>query len=227
MTKVAALALAFACVAGTALFTGGEEEATGAATAASTAAVVVPGELVVWASPAEFTSATGATLPAYTEAPVLAEMVAAGELPPVLERLPDEPVVIDPKNEIGTYGGDYRSPALSPTSNHDAMFARLQNLLTLTPDRTTTIANVVRSWEVSDDNKMRIPVNLSSESGGTLPLPTRQASSRCWLEVVSLVLPSMMIDWVGNEESCQRLVSAMPAERAGVIPAGGSARGVG
>ena len=35
---------------------------------------------------------------------------------------------------------------------------------------------------------MRIPVNLSSESGGTLPLPTRQASSRCWLEVVSLVL---------------------------------------
>ena len=36
---------------------------------------------------------------------------------------------------------------------------------------------------------MRIPVNLSSDSGGTLPLPTRQASSRCWLEVVSLVLP--------------------------------------
>ena len=37
--------------------------------------------------------------------------------------------------------------------------------------------------------KLRIPVNLSSDSGGTLPLPTRQASSRCWLEVVSLVLP--------------------------------------
>ena len=37
--------------------------------------------------------------------------------------------------------------------------------------------------------RMRIPVNLSSDSGGTLPLPTRQASSRCWLEVVSLVLP--------------------------------------
>ena len=36
---------------------------------------------------------------------------------------------------------------------------------------------------------VRIPVNLSSDSGGTLPLPTRQASSRCWLEVVSLVLP--------------------------------------
>ena len=35
------------------------------------------------------------------------------------------------------------------------------------------------------------------------------------LEVVSLVLlPSMIIDSIGNEESCQRLVSAMSAERA-------------
>ena len=152
MNKVAALALAFAGVTGTALFAAGEGEGGAAATAASAAAVVVPGELAIYASPAEFTSATGRTLPAYTEAPVLAEMVAAGELPPVAERLPDEPVVIDPLHEIGTYGGDYRSPALSPTSNHDAMFARLQNLLTLTPDRTTTIPNVARGWEVSDDN---------------------------------------------------------------------------
>ena len=152
MNKIAALALAFAWVTGTALFAAGEGEGGAAATAASAAAVVVPGELAVYASPAEFTSATGRTLPAYTEAPVLAEMVAAGELPPVAERLPDEPVVIDPLNEIGTYGGDYRSPSLSPTHNQDAMFGRLQNLLTLTPDRTTTIPNFARSWEVSDDN---------------------------------------------------------------------------
>ena len=38
-------------------------------------------------------------------------------------------------------------------------------------------------------NILCIPVNPSSESGGTLPVPTRQASSRGWLEVVSLVLP--------------------------------------
>ena len=44
---------------------------------------------------------------------------------------------------------------------------------------------------------LRIPVNLSSDSGGTLPLPTRQASSRCWLEVVSLVLPREVgLTWV-------------------------------
>lgn len=50
--------------------------------------------------------------PAYGEAPILAERVAAGELPPVEERLPvaeDIFVVDDLKNgdpiEIGTYGG--------------------------------------------------------------------------------------------------------------------------
>ena len=41
----------------------------------------------------------------YKEAPMLAAMVAAGELPPVDERLPIEPKVLEPLEEIGTYGG--------------------------------------------------------------------------------------------------------------------------
>ena len=41
----------------------------------------------------------------YREAPVLAAMVAAGELPPVEERLPIEPKVLAPLEEVGTYGG--------------------------------------------------------------------------------------------------------------------------
>ena len=42
----------------------------------------------------------------YQEAPMLAEQVAAGELPPVEERLPGNPLVVGPLNEIGTYGGN-------------------------------------------------------------------------------------------------------------------------
>ena len=42
---------------------------------------------------------------AYHEAPMLAEMVAAGELPPVEVRLPTHPRIIPVFNEIGTYGG--------------------------------------------------------------------------------------------------------------------------
>jgi peptide/nickel transport system substrate-binding protein len=41
----------------------------------------------------------------YNEAPMLAEMVAAGELPPVEERLPVNPRVVEPLDSVGVYGG--------------------------------------------------------------------------------------------------------------------------
>jgi peptide/nickel transport system substrate-binding protein len=41
----------------------------------------------------------------YGEAPMLAEMVAAGELPPVEERLPVNPLVVEPIDSVGVYGG--------------------------------------------------------------------------------------------------------------------------
>lgn len=40
----------------------------------------------------------------YQESPMLRERVEAGELPPVEERLPDEPLVVDVP-EVGEYGG--------------------------------------------------------------------------------------------------------------------------
>jgi peptide/nickel transport system substrate-binding protein len=41
----------------------------------------------------------------YKEAPMLAEKVAAGELPPVAERLPENPEVVQAVDSIGVYGG--------------------------------------------------------------------------------------------------------------------------
>ena len=49
-------------------------------------------------------SAAVATSGEYSEAPMLAEMVAAGQLPPVVERLPIEPAVMEPIESVGTYG---------------------------------------------------------------------------------------------------------------------------
>ena len=40
----------------------------------------------------------------YQEAPILQKRVEAGELPPVHERLPEEPLVLDVR-ELGNYGG--------------------------------------------------------------------------------------------------------------------------
>jgi len=41
----------------------------------------------------------------YQESPELAALVEAGELPPVAERLPANPMVVDPIDSIGVYGG--------------------------------------------------------------------------------------------------------------------------
>ncbi len=42
------------------------------------------------------------------EAPVLKELVAAGSLPPLEDRLPANLLVVAPLNEVGTYGGKSR-----------------------------------------------------------------------------------------------------------------------
>lgn len=45
---------------------------------------------------------------AFNEAPMLEALVASGDLPAVEDRLPADPRVITPYNEIGTYGGTWR-----------------------------------------------------------------------------------------------------------------------
>src|SRR5215211_6262962 len=44
----------------------------------------------------------------YQESPMLADQVAAGDLPPVAERLPANPAVVTPLSDVGTYGGSMR-----------------------------------------------------------------------------------------------------------------------
>ena len=53
----------------------------------------------------------------FKEAPALAELVKAGKLPPVEQRVSQEPLVIKPVHEIGKYGGTWRgaSPARPTT----------------------------------------------------------------------------------------------------------------
>ena len=55
----------------------------------------------------------------YSEAPALAEKVAAGELPPVDERLPDEPLVVEPVEEsANTAVPGARSITVRATAGH-------------------------------------------------------------------------------------------------------------
>jgi peptide/nickel transport system substrate-binding protein len=79
----------------------------------------------------------------YTEAPMLAERVKKGELPPVAERLPQTPLVsdmLDRGRSVGRYGGDMRSFAAKAkdlrylTANSYTRLVGYDEKLNLKPD---------------------------------------------------------------------------------------------
>ena len=99
-----------------------------------------------------YAAATGNSIDMWGEAPMLAEQVAAGDLPPVEERLPAQPAVVHPLESIGEYGGELAGPTTNPTCcGWDVLEMRLQKLLTIDTDLTSIIPNIARAYEVSDD----------------------------------------------------------------------------
>jgi len=63
--------------------------------------------------PAQSGNGGGNAGPKGPEAPSLAAKVEAGDLPPVEERLPTNPLVVEPHAEIGQYGGTWRSAMIT------------------------------------------------------------------------------------------------------------------
>ena len=87
----------------------------------------------------------------YHEAPALAEMVAAGELPPVEERLPSEPLVEEVVDGIGQYGGTLRRAFLGPSDHNNYTRVVYDALVRNAPDGTEVIPHVALGWESNDD----------------------------------------------------------------------------
>lgn len=86
----------------------------------------------------------------YNEAPMLAELVAKGELPPVDQRLPTNPTVVDVVERVGNYGGVMRrgfkgvSDRWGPTKVQDSSLIRYDLAL-------AKYADLVDSWEMNED----------------------------------------------------------------------------
>ena len=89
----------------------------------------------------------------YLESPMLAEMVAAGDLPPVEERLPLNPAVVTPFNEVGTYGGSMRVGFTGSNPGWGGLWyiTGWENMVSWAPDFSGVVPNIAESWEVSDD----------------------------------------------------------------------------
>jgi len=110
-----------------------------------------PEEPEATAKPAEPT-AVPEPVSMYKEAPMLAALVASGDLPPVEERLPLNPYIVDCRESIGKYGGNLRrgfkgvSDRWGPTKHVDRTLVWLDRDMNLVP-------RLIESWDVSDDAK--------------------------------------------------------------------------
>ncbi len=73
-------------------------------------------------------------------------------LPPVAQRLPDEPLVMAPYQSIGKYGGvfDVMSNA-TEAGTSDFLAIRHVNLVRYSDDLQTIVPNVAKGWEWNDD----------------------------------------------------------------------------
>lgn len=88
------------------------------------------------------------------EAPMLAEQVRAGSLPAVEDRLPKEPLVIQPTDSIGKYGGTWHSwmQGLGATYVFDVEVG-YDPLVRWDPGWKKVIPNVAKSWRIEKDGR--------------------------------------------------------------------------
>jgi len=88
------------------------------------------------------------------EAPMLAELAKAGKLPPVEQRVPDEPMVIKPVHEIGKYGGTWRRAFTGPGDGENGnRIVSLDKPVFWDYQGAKQKPGVFKSWEITDGGK--------------------------------------------------------------------------
>ena len=100
----------------------------------------------------------------FNEAPMLAELVRQGlpcgtqttedkPCPPVEERLPDEPAVIKPTDEIGKYGGTWRTGFTGPGDGQNIDRIQHNHLLFFDAKVQNVTPWILKGWEISEGGK--------------------------------------------------------------------------
>ena len=165
-----------------------------------------------YGSPASYEAATGGMVGAYSESPMLAEMVANGDLPPVEERLPANPVVVEPLHAIGEYGGQLAAPSTSPTCcGWDVSEMVMQKLFTIDTDLQSIIPNIAESYEESDD-LTQLTIHLREGHKWSDGHPFTTEDFRFWFEDVlwnDAVSSGVPGEWrPGNEKPLLEIIDA-------------------
>jgi peptide/nickel transport system substrate-binding protein len=91
----------------------------------------------------------------FGEAPALAELVKSGKLPPVEQRIPEEPMVVKPLHSVGKYGGTWRRAFTGPADAENGnRIVSTDKILFWDYTGTKVMPCVAKDWKVSDDGRV-------------------------------------------------------------------------
>lgn len=156
---------------------------------------VAPGAFPQQYELAEFEAAAGCEMTFSTNPEIAAlngEIQGNGDLPPLAERLPAEPLVVVPYEMVGTYGGVF--DALSNNTEagtSDFLSIRHVNLVRYSDDLQTIVPNVAKSWSWNDDFT-ELTMELREGHKWSDGAPFTSADVAFWLE--NLALDSNIIE---------------------------------
>ncbi len=94
----------------------------------------------------------------FKEAPQLAELVKAGKLPPVAERIGQDPLVLKPVHSVGKYGGTWRRGFTGPADfwNGYRCCSGPDTLLFWDYTGDKPVPNIAKGWELQDNGRTLI-----------------------------------------------------------------------
>jgi len=137
----------------------------------------------------------------YNEAPMLAERVAKGELPPIEERLPVNPHVLPVMEEIGQYGGTIRRGFKGPSDATGPWKCVVEFPVFYTKDLALR-PEIAESWESSEDGKS-LTLHLREGMKWSDGSPFTSADFQWWWEHDALnkeLHPTMSTAWTTGAE---------------------------
>ncbi|WP_165313750.1 ABC transporter substrate-binding protein [Vibrio ziniensis] len=88
----------------------------------------------------------------YNEAPQLAELVKSGKLPKVEQRLPENPLIVEPNESIGQYGGTLNLVGKVVDNGHRTRTIAYDNLFNFDTTYSKVIPNLATSFTSNADN---------------------------------------------------------------------------
>ena len=97
---------------------------------------------------------TTLTATTFTESPFTAELVAANLLPPVEDRLPTDPRVLDPLDRVGIHGGTMRRMHFSSGDHWNMGYLNFEGLTRFNGDGSGLLPSIAKSWSSSEGGKV-------------------------------------------------------------------------